>query len=116
MKTITVPKATLLEKLRENRGQHRQTFEEAWQGYRKHAERDLAERLDAVRDGKPFNLKFGLVVPQDHTDDYDTAINMLEWHVGDEMEVSQEEFRQYVEDDWGWKDQFLHSTASYLHD
>lgn len=68
----------------------------------------LNKNLDLARDGKPFTVVFyDITPPSDHTTDYTRAIEMLEWSVEDEVDISEADFRAYVQDDWGWKNQFL---------
>jgi hypothetical protein len=38
---------------------------------------------------------------------------MLEMSKEDTIELTQQEFSQYVQDDWHWKDQFLFSNMNY---
>jgi hypothetical protein len=38
---------------------------------------------------------------------------MLEMALADEVELSEEDYRQYVMDDWSWREEFLTSDARY---
>ena len=38
---------------------------------------------------------------------------MLEMDLNDEQELSEGEFAQYVQDDWGWRGQLLASNSPY---
>lgn len=114
MESVRVEKAKLLETLRENRKTHKKDFELAWEGfekeYRRNVENLLSKRLSPY---KPVELFINLQVPEDHTEDYDRAIEMLSWEVEDQIELTETEFRQFVQDNWSWKDQFIMSNTRY---
>lgn len=115
MNKIIVDKTKLIDKLKENREWHRAEFEKAYEGYRKAMIATLEKNLEAVKNGNgKVEVHIGLVRPQDHTDDYDRAIQMLEWEQASTMELTLQEFTQFVQDDWGWKQQFTSTNASYI--
>lgn len=113
MRTITVKKNELFEKMKANRDQHRTIFLEAQEGYREAAIAELDKMLEEARSGKRIRRIVSLVEPMDQTSEYDRAIAMLEMSVSDTIELSAEEFNCYVLDQWRWKDQFNVSNASY---
>lgn len=82
MRTVTVKKEELIAKVRANREEHRAIFLQAQEKYREAVIKALDKRLDEVRKGKPFSLGFKLPEPQDYTDEYDMAIQQLEWEIG----------------------------------
>lgn len=43
----------------------------------------------------------------------ESMIKMLEMCVADEVTVTEQQFSQYVLDDWGWKKQFITTNARY---
>jgi len=113
MKPITVSKSELLDKVRENRARHRQVFLDSLEGWRKAA---LAKLEDTVRDlqgGRTPEIRFSLVRPEDHTRDYDRVIEMLEMDIDSEFVLDEQDFSQYVRDDWHWKRQWLQTSSSY---
>jgi hypothetical protein len=116
VKTTRVNKAELIEKLTENRGEHRALYDKAIEGYRKAALAELNSLVDAVKAGKTPRLYVSLPVPTDHTDDYDLALEMLVWSTDATVEVDMQSFRSYVLDDWGWKSDFLSTSSSYVMD
>ena len=116
MKTITVNKKDLLDKLRENRDGHRATYEEAVEAYRAKAIEVFEQNIREVREGKPVRQYLELPVPEDHTSDYERVIAMLEWDEGEKVELTESEFRQYVQDNWGWAQSFMANTMSYTSD
>jgi hypothetical protein len=106
-------KEQLLTILKENRTKHRQIFEEACEGFKKEAIRLLGEKLALAQNGKRVIMQFALQQPVDQTREYDRAIKMLELCVGEEVELGEHDFQQYVMDDWSWKGQFLASNSTY---
>jgi hypothetical protein len=116
MRQIKVDKAKLLEIVRKNREEHGGTFEEAQKTYREVVIKALDEQLKAAREGQPFQLRVlvSLEAPQNHTADYDRAIQMLEMSVDDQIIVSEQEFQQYVQDIWGWSRDWAISNMNYV--
>lgn len=108
-----VKKDELLERIRANRATHRQIFEEAIEGYRTAAVQALNEKIDEVKSGRIVSILVKLPVPEDHTDEYDRVIDMLEMDQRDEIELDEYTFAQYVRDDWGWKDHFVTTNSRY---
>ncbi len=114
MNTVKVRKERLLDKLKENREKHRDDFIKAQIGYRAEVIEQLDRALQDARDNKKITTTFRLPSPSDHTSEYDTAIEMLDWTIGDEIELSQMAFRQYIFDDWDWSQSWLLSNSSYM--
>jgi hypothetical protein len=115
MNSIKVKKANLIEVMKKNRSEHRDTFLKAQEKFREAVITVLDEELKRARNNLPFVLaRFtALVQPTDHTDDYDRIIGMLEMHVGDEIELIQQEYKCWVEDDWGWSSDFANEVSNY---
>lgn len=114
MKTVTVSKQKLQIIVSENRNKHRAQFEEAFEGYRKECIALLSRNLDDLKSGRKVEVRFYEVAPQDHTGDYDTVLNMLSMSVDDNIELTHQEFQQYVEDDWNWREQWNASNMKYM--
>lgn len=110
MEKIEVAKAELLEKIQQNRSDHRAIFEEALEGFRRDAEQALERMLAGIRAGRRADVSIGMSLPRDHTGDYDRAIAMVQMSIGDTVTLSEEDFAQYVMDDWGWQRGFLSNT------
>ena len=73
----------------------------------------LRKRLDELESGKLVSLAFKLNPPQDFTTVYDTAIKMLELHTGEDIELTSEQVRTLVMDEWGWTREFFASNSAY---
>jgi hypothetical protein len=116
LETVVIEKSRLLERLKQNRETHKAAFEQAWEGFRERAIQNFEQRLKAAKDarrGQQIELWVNLDVPREHTADYDTAIEMLEWHTEDEIELTYDDFRHYVQDEWHWKGEFVALSAAY---
>lgn len=113
MKTV-IEKNKLLDIIKTNREEHIDTYSAAVVAY---AEKgvDLLERLiKKLKAGEIIRNYLELPAPEDHTDEYDRAIRMLELDSRDAIELNEQEFRQFVQDDWDWKQSWISSTRSYV--
>lgn len=113
MKNVKLPVVELLEAIRANREVHRKIFVESQEGYRKAVIAELDKRLREARDGKRIQRFTYMTEPSDHTRDYDRVITMLEMCTEENVELGDQEFGQYVMDQWDWKQQFLHANSAY---
>lgn len=110
---VTASKDELLAKLTENRENHKKIVEEARIGYAALAKEELKSKLAALEEGKLVNLRSKLVMPQEHLGVYDTAIQMLQLHIGQHIELTAGEVRSLVMDEWDWLAGFLQSSSIY---
>ena len=114
MRTVRIDKRELLVVVGDNRNAHREVFVAAVEAYRSQALIQLQQRIDEIMSGKQFVLGFALPVPEDHTADYDEVLRMLDMSVDEVVELDQQEFQQFVMDDWSWTRAWQSSTASYM--
>lgn len=113
MKKIKAKTAEVLSKLKQNRATHRTTFVLAIDGYRTQAIAAFEENIQNAKDNKPFWNHLRLERPEDHTEDYDVAIQMLEWHEDEFIELDAQSVQHFIMDDWSWKEHFVRNTSSY---
>lgn len=113
MRTVKIGKAALLDKLRENREQHREVFLKAQDGYKQFLIKELEQRLDEAQKGMKVDRFIRLEEPEDHTSDYDRVIMMAEMSVDDEIELTEQDFSQFVMDQWSWKQAFAATAGTY---
>ena len=111
--TVKADIKTVLEKLRENREAHIAIVKEARAGYIERAQEALNGCLASLKEGKPVPLHFDLRPPEDYTQVYDVAITMLELEQGGTVDLTADQVRHLLLDDWEWTDQFLGSNALY---
>jgi len=95
---IKVIKANLIVQINENKAKHIKEYAQAVINYKLEA----AEQLSALQlkngDGG-LNLKLDLTSPIDNSDNYDKIAEMFSWEIDKEIELTQEEFNEYVQDD-----------------
>ena len=113
MTEVRLAKRAVINQLLENRKVHRQKFEEAMDGYRDEAVRVLEKHIENIKNNEPQQVYLNLPLPEDHSEDYDRAIQMLEWSLDDEVILNQREYSTYIMDDWGWKQDFDSTWAMY---
>lgn len=113
MRNMKFAVGDLVEIIRANRETHHAIFEEAQVGYRKAVIKDLDERLREAREGKRILRAAIMREPEDHTRDYDRVLKMLDMCSESHVELNEDEFGQYVMDDWSWKRNFLFANSAY---
>lgn len=113
----------LVKQLKKNRTKHRKVVDEAWEGYREEAVSLLKTNMKKFKGGSRETLYVALATPQDHTQDYDTMISMLESTEDDIIDLTQTEYENFVLDRWSWthgwastNSLYAASAASYLPD
>ena len=74
---------------------------------------ELERHLQDARDRKKISRALSLPEPQDHTEDYDSVIAMLEMSVEDIIELDADSFQRYVLDKWSWKRAADFTNLSY---
>lgn len=112
--TIQVEKERLLSALKENRYTHSAAYAKAKRGYIKVTTEQVQRYLTRLANGELLERALLPAPPEDHTGDYDDVIAMMEWSQDDTIELTQAQFKQYVQDDWGWKGSWLTSNTAYL--
>lgn len=113
MDVIQVDKQQLLDKLRENRENHINTYEEVLQAYQEKCIKLLEEHIERIRSGAVEKVNVSLPAPENHEDEYDRAISMVEWHQGDQLELDSFQFDNFIRDQWRWKQEFETMSATY---
>lgn len=116
---VTVTKAGLLDQLNVNREQHAKDYAAAVVEYNQQVVDRLRINLKRAESGnedktQPFTLEWGLEIPRQYLEDYDRVISMLTMSVDSTITLTQQEFNQYVRDNWQWQHSFANSTQSYL--
>lgn len=113
MDQLLLDKEELLLVLHENRDKHRDVFEHALAGYKKALLHDCRYHVSQLEQGKIPDVTIRYARPEDHTRDYDRVIRMVQMHQGDHYPMDENDFAQYVEDDWRWKRQWVTSNSGY---
>lgn len=111
---IKVQKLDLLKKLIDNRNKHLLEYDEAVAGFKKSVIEELQSYLDRAIKGKSVRTTITFDEPRCHEDEYSTVIEMLEMSVDEEIYITMNEFRQYVQDKWHWKESFSVTNMKYI--
>jgi hypothetical protein len=112
----------VLSLLQDHRQKHIQEFTLQMEGWKKAMEK-YAEKLAKWRDGFSNDIfeqtKQGMKRPKEpekptsYVEDYDSMIEFLQYHVGDSIELGQDDFDQIVKDEFGWKGEFSSTSLRY---
>lgn len=114
MRSVKIYTSKLLETLKNNREKHIADYKEAMKGFREDAIAAMEKNLALAKDGKGINLYINnVVLPTSYEDSYNTIIKMLEFSTDTTVELTMQEFSQYVEDKWAWKQTFAETAAFY---
>lgn len=114
MDTVNIEKQRLLAVVTENRELHAQVYSEAMEGWKEAMKDWFIEGARIVADGgTPERLAFTEVEPQNHSDDYDQIITMLEMSVDEVIELEDHQFAQYVMDRWNWKRAWIQNSSKF---
>jgi hypothetical protein len=97
-RTIKISKSKLIETIRKNRDEHIKDYNEAVEAYKKEATKQLEECKKQLDEGS-LKIKLQLVTPVNRSEEYDKVIEMFEWEIADEVELTQGEFNDYVHDE-----------------
>lgn len=109
MKEVVIDKDRLIQIVKDNQKDHEAKFEEAWGSWRDRMIDNFEEHLRRLKDRKqPTQVKINvnLVQPENHSDDYERALKMLQLHMEDTVTLDEQDFAELVQNDWGWERAF----------
>lgn len=129
IKTVTVLRKDLLNTLQENLTLHKELFAESMKGYKdakisRMNDLSLAASQATRENTQPnrkavheaYNAYAHLSVPQDHSESYELAIEIMKWETEEKIELNINDFQCYVRDRWDWKNSFVGSVNAYAND
>lgn len=108
-----VDRSKLLTTLRTNRDNHKSVYETAYNVYSERLIADLKECLRQAKDRKSVRVYSSLPIPEDHTEDYDAVIALLEISEDTSIELDDGDARKYVLDRWEWERSYTSNTLYY---
>lgn len=114
-RTVKVKRSDLIEKIKENKKKHIEEYDKAVIAYKEEALKQLEKLTEKANDGK-MNLKLDLITPVNVSEDYDKIVEMFEWEVEDVVELSQDEFIQFVQDESDFSVSAKLSNTAYFMD
>lgn len=112
-RTIKVNKAKLIAKIEENKARHIEAYAKAVVAYKAEALKQLAEQTKIAEEGG-LMIKVSLTTPVDNRKNYDKIIDMFNWEVEEEVELEQQEFNEYVQDETEFARHAFASNQMYL--
>ena len=113
MKSTTVNKEKLLNKLQKNLNEHKLIYKETMEIWQTEVRLALKDALDKARSGEEFITDLDLDEPDCHIDEYKNAIEMVKWNEEDTIVLDQREFNQFILDKWDWQYGFLNTANIY---
>lgn len=114
MKNIKVEVTRLKETLIRNRDQHRQHYQKAVAGWRKECMEIAAQMIESLEKGRVPAVGFLPDAPMDMTESYNTVIEMCNWTLDSQMELTEQEVMMYIQDKWAWKNTWTTSNSKYM--
>src|SRR5947209_13152067 len=96
MDSLKYRRPDVLEKLKANREKHKTAYDDAMEGFKEAVVKELAEALKLAKAGTEYRLILKQTKPNHYLKQYDRAIAMFEMSSQEEIELSEEEFTQYV--------------------
>lgn len=138
-KFVRIEKKKLLDKIKENRTRHQKLWEASIKGWKtatavaleKYSTTctEMAEKSNALADkmrstdetdvDQKLISELGGIYPhlpkrpENHVEEYDEIIERLEFSLDEEINLTHQDFNQYVRDKWGWKGEFIATSNLY---
>jgi hypothetical protein len=112
-RTITVKKSQLIEKLKANKTNHIKEFNDAVVAYKEEALRQLNEQIKIVQEGG-LTAKLNLITPINNAEEYDKVIAMFDWEINEDVELEQDEFNQFVLDEFDFAQTAKFANTAYF--
>lgn len=114
MKSVKMNKNNLLQIVKTNREQHINLYTASYAEYKKDLIKELDNLKQKVEAGEDIEHYIKLDKPQNHTEEYDRTISILNNSVNDFVELDLREYDSYVLDKWNWSASFMNATNTYL--
>lgn len=117
--TVELHPKKLIDALRANRARHEAEYKEAVEAFGKAYDQKIHEMFEALDesdfDATEADMHVGLRIPENHLDDYDRVTGMLSMAPSDALiEMTEEQYRMYVEDKWSWSSDFATTNQFYV--
>ena len=115
MEDIEMKKDVLIDKIKANLETHTDTYEKAVEVFKRKQVALLEEMLEKAKHGGEFDRLALSRMPllENHTNDYELALEMLELETRDVVSIDTYAFRRYVRDEWEWKQSWAANTQAY---
>ncbi len=115
MNSVKINKKELLQIVRNNREESAKEYSEANQEYERLMIENLGEAINEIKtNGRIKDADIYLVPPIDSSSCYDKIIKMLEISVDDVIELTHEQFSEYVLDNLPWRRYAKTTNQKYI--
>ena len=116
MSRINVKRKDLIEVLKANRDTHASEYEEAYLGYKQLCVEALQAKLEQINANDEFDMYFNdlMSAPENHVEDYQDVIEMLELSEDDKLSIGMDEYKKYYKNDWSWSHNWGLSNKMYV--
>ena len=111
---INVKKDELIAKIKENKEKHIEEFKKAVVAYKEEAEKQLMKEMARLNTDGALDIKLDLITPVNNADNYDKILQMFEREVAEVVELQQDEFKEYVQDEFDFAVTARMSNSAYL--
>jgi hypothetical protein len=115
MEDVKLDKQTVIDRVKANLETHETAYLAAVEEYRRQQTELLEELLAKAKAGTNLDrlALSRMPVPEDHSDDYRVALQMLEHEQRKSIVLAQHEYRQLMNDEWEWRRNWASNTESY---
>jgi len=125
MSRISVKREDLIKVLNTNRDKHQTEYAEAYAGYLQLCVEALEEKVETVKeaakapkDGPELKVEMFfndlMSQPENHVDNYQDVIDMLELSEDVKLDIGMEEYKKYYKNDWSWSHNWGLSNKMYV--
>lgn len=114
MNEVTVQKTELLSVILKNKEEHLKEYKAMMIEFKKSLLLNLQDliEINSTRE-KGFLKRITESEPENHEEDYNKIISMLQMSINDEIVLDNREYDKYVLNNWSWKESFEFSKTSY---
>jgi hypothetical protein len=114
MEQIKVRKEELLGKLTVNFERWNKVHRKAMNAYWRTVSSTLSKaRVKAIKKDSTWLDGIVMTPPEDHSDDFETAIKMIKMSCDKEIAISEDDFNSYVLNRWHWRQGYIARASIY---
>ena len=111
-RSIKLKKEDLIAKLIENKKAHIEEYGKAVKSFKLEVAEQL-ENLTKLNNEGSLDIEFKLVRPVNNSEKYDKIIEMFNWEIEEDVELTQDEFKEYVQDETHYARMASISNSTY---
>lgn len=111
--TVNVNREALITALYEGLNVHQAQLTELKADYKKAVVKFMSAAARRARKGDFSDLVLRLQAPQDHSQEYIDAIEMLEVSVDENIQLDKETYKAYYRNEWSWSSGLETASALY---